>query len=168
MNRGTGVPPVRTAARAVPRSGAQSRQSLRIGGIDLRLRNRVRAIEEESHDLLKYFFPNVHRAVDALARLAPIYFAGSDFARLSLSAVAELDGEEISTQDHSYPVKGITMPRRRLPRRQPLSPDQVIPPMMQNLLLPQRAHYSLSALICVNLRLKDWLLGQDSNLEPFG
>jgi hypothetical protein len=48
--------------------------------IVLRLWHRVRTIKEKSYNLLEYFFSNVHRAVDPIARLRPIHFAHSDLA----------------------------------------------------------------------------------------
>src|SRR2546422_7165336 len=62
-------------------------------GVVLRLRHRVRAIKEKSYNLLEYFFPDTHRAVDAIAWLHPIHFAHSDLPWLSFSAIAELDVE---------------------------------------------------------------------------
>ena len=101
----------------------------------LRLRNRVRPIEEKSYDLFENFFPDVHCAVDAIARLTPIYLPCGDLPLLSFSAIAELDVEQIPAHDHRYPVEGITVPRGCFPWRQPLPPDQVISPMMQYLWL---------------------------------
>jgi hypothetical protein len=101
----------------------------------LRLRFRFRVIKKKSHNLLEYFFADVHRAVNAIAGLRPIHFANRDFPRLSITAIAEFDIQQIPAQDHGHPMKGIAMPRRRFPRRQPLSPDQVISAMMQHLLV---------------------------------
>lgn len=99
------------------------------------LRDRLGVIKEESYNLLEYFFPNIYGAVDAIAGFRPIYFADSNLPRLSFSGVAELYVEEITAQDYGDPMKGIAMPGCSLPRRQPLSPDQVISPMMQHLLI---------------------------------
>ena len=100
-----------------------------------RLRLGVRVIKKKSYNLLEYLFADVHRAVDAIAGLRPIHFANCDFPRLSFTAIAELDIQPISAQDYGHPMKGIAMPRCRLPRRQPLSPDQVISAMMQHFLV---------------------------------
>jgi len=101
----------------------------------LGLRDRLRVIEEKRGDLLKCLLADVHRAVDAIAWLQPIHFAHRHLPCLSFSAIAELDVEYIPAQDYRHPMKGIAMPRCRLPRRQPESPDQVISVMVQQLLM---------------------------------
>src|SRR5262249_7165094 len=58
----------------------------------------------------------------------------------SFSFVAELDVQPVSAQDHGHAMKGIAMPGRRLARRQPLSPHQVIAAMMQHLLIGRELH----------------------------
>jgi len=109
-------------------------------GVVLRLCHRIRTIKEESYDLFEDFLADIHGAVNAIGRFHPIHSANSNFPRLSLSAVAELDVEEIAAQDHRQTMKGIAMPRRRFPRRQPLSPNQVISAMMQHLLIFYQFH----------------------------
>ena len=58
-----------------------------------RLRNCVRPIQKKGCDPFKRFLPDVHCAVNAIARFRPVYFASSDFPRLSLSSMAELNVE---------------------------------------------------------------------------
>jgi hypothetical protein len=108
--------------------------------IVFRLRHCVRPIQEKSHDFFEDLVADIHSAVKAIGRFYPIHFADSNLPRLSFSAVAELDVEQIAAQDHSQTMKGIAMPRRRFPRRQPLSPNQVISAMMQHLLISERFH----------------------------
>jgi hypothetical protein len=59
----------------------------------LRLRHRVRTVEEKSYNLLEHLFPDVHRAVNAIARLHPIHFAHGNLPWQSFPAIAELDFE---------------------------------------------------------------------------
>ncbi len=60
-------------------------------GLVFGLRHGVRGIQEESYNLLEYFFPHVHGAMDAIARFDPIHFADGDFPRHGGSAIAKLD-----------------------------------------------------------------------------
>jgi hypothetical protein len=76
----------------------------------LRLRHRVGTIQKKGYDLLEHFLPHIHRTVDAVAWLRPIYFAYRDLAPLGLSAVAVLNVEQIAAQDHRHPMEGIAMP----------------------------------------------------------
>jgi hypothetical protein len=105
---------------------------------------RVRTIEEESYNLLEDFFPDVHRAVNAIGWLGPIDFAYSDLPREGFSPVAEFDVQQITAQDYCYPVKGIAMPRRRFAWRQPLSPNKVISAVMQHLPIRRDVHPLIS------------------------
>jgi hypothetical protein len=108
--------------------------------IVFRLRVCVRVIQEKRSDFLKRFLADVHRAVDAIARLNPIHFSNRHLPLESFSAIAELDGEQVAAQDDGHTMKGIAMPGRRLARRQALPPDQVIPAMMQHLLISRPFH----------------------------
>jgi hypothetical protein len=45
-------------------------------------------------------------------------------------------------------MKGIAMPTSGLPRRQPLSPDQVISAMMQHLLISRQSHWISPCALC--------------------
>jgi len=105
-------------------------------GMVFRLGHCVRAIKEKGHDLLEEFLADIHGAMDPVARLTPIHLAHTDFKRLSFSAVAELDVEQIPAQDDSDPVKRVAVPSSGLSRRQTLPPDKVISPMVQDLLNP--------------------------------
>src|SRR5208283_4779524 len=96
------------------------------------LRFCVRTIKEEGHDLLEYFLPDVHGAVNAIGRLDPIHFTDSDLPWHSFSAIAELDVEQVAAQDDGHTMKRVAMPGCRLARRQPLPPNQVISAMMQH------------------------------------
>jgi hypothetical protein len=98
------------------------------------LRYCIGTIEEESHDFFEEYVADVYSAVDAIARLRPIHLAYRDLPRLSFSTIAKFDVEQISAQDDSHAVEGIAVPRRCLPRRQPLSADEVISAMVQHLL----------------------------------
>jgi hypothetical protein len=111
-------------------------------GVILRLRLRLRTIKEKSYNFFEDFLADVHGAVNAIGRFHPIHFANSDVPWLSCSAIAELDREQIAAQDYRQAMKWIAMPRRRLPRCQPLSPDQVISTTMQHLLISERFHTS--------------------------
>ena len=106
----------------------------------IRLGHGVRAIQEENYNLLEYFLPDVHGTVHAIARLDPIRFAHGDRPGLRVAAIAKLDIQQIPPQNHGQPMKGIAVPRRRLPRRQLLSPDQIISAMMQDLLICRQFH----------------------------
>ena len=83
----------------------------------------VGMIKEESYDLLENFLPDVHGTVDAIRWFHPIHFSNRHLPLLSLSAIAELDPQQIAAQHHRDPIEGITMPSRRLTRLQPLSSD---------------------------------------------
>lgn len=109
-------------------------------GVLLWLWHCVRTVEEKSHDFFEHFFADIDGAVNAIRRLRPIYFARGYLPRQSFSAVAKLDFEQVATEDHGHPMKGITMPGRRLPRDQPLPPHQVIPAMMQYFLIGRDFH----------------------------
>ncbi len=80
-------------------------------GVVLGLRHSVRAIQEKGYNLLEYFFPDVHRAVDAIARLDPIHFADGDLPRHGFPAVAKLDLQSIAAQNNGHAMKRIAMPR---------------------------------------------------------
>jgi len=111
------------------------------------LRLGVRTIKKERYDLFEYFLADIDRAVDAIARFHPIYFANRNLPRQSFSAITELDIEQIPAQNHSHAVKRIMVPRCGLARRQPLPPNQIISAMMQDLLICHKAYsLSLSAL----------------------
>jgi hypothetical protein len=105
-----------------------------------RLRLGVWAIEEERYNFLEYFLANVHGAMDAIAWLDPIHFAHRNLPWQSFAAIAELDMEQVSAQDHGHAMKGIAMPGCRLAWRQPLPPHQVVSAMMQHLLISCRFH----------------------------
>jgi hypothetical protein len=106
------------------------------------LRHCIGTIEEESHDFFEGYVADVHGAVDAMARLRPIHLAHRNLPRLSFSTIAKFDVEQISAQHHRDSVKGIAVPRRCLPRRQPLSADEIISAMVQHLLISRQFHVS--------------------------
>jgi hypothetical protein len=83
----------------------------------LRLRHCVGTVQKKSYDLLEDLLPRIHRTVDPVAWLRPIDFAYRDVPRLGLSAIAELNVEQIAAQDYRHPMEGIAMPRSRLPWR---------------------------------------------------
>ena len=99
-------------------------------GIVHRLRDCLGSIKKKGCDSFKRFLPDVYRTVNAIARLRPIYFANSDFPHLRYSSIAELNFEQVPVQHYGHPMKGITMPRCRLPGRKSYSPDLVISAMM--------------------------------------
>jgi hypothetical protein len=92
-------------------------------------------IKKNVCDSFKRFLPDVYRTVNAIARFRRTYFANTDFPRLSFSSIAELNFEQVPAQHHGQPMKGITMPRCRLPGLKSYSPDLVICAMMQYLLI---------------------------------
>src|SRR5205085_8819476 len=100
---------------------------------------RIGTIQKEGYDLLEGLGANIHGAVDAIARLHPAHFPGSDFPGQSVSAIAELNADQVPAQHHGHPMIGITVPPRRLSRVQPLPPNQAIPAMMQYLLSSHRS-----------------------------
>ena len=57
----------------------------------LRLRDGIRVIQKKSCYLFKNLFPDIYRAVDAIARLQPIHFADSHLPWQSFAPVAKLD-----------------------------------------------------------------------------
>jgi hypothetical protein len=91
-------------------------------------------IEEKRHDLLESLFSNVHRPVNAIARLGPIHFSRGDVPGESRAAVAEFDLQQISAQDHGHTMEWIAVPRAGFSRQQTLSADEVISPVMQHFL----------------------------------
>ena len=109
-------------------------------GIVHRLRDCLGPIKKKGCDSFKRFFPDVYRTVNAIARFRPIYFANTDFPRMSFSSIAELNFEQVPVQHYGHPMKGITMPRCRLPGRKSYSPDLVISAMMQYLLICRQFH----------------------------
>jgi hypothetical protein len=104
------------------------------------LRLGIGTIEEKSYNLLKHFPAHIYGAVDAISRLDPIHFTHGDVPRHCLAAVAELDVEQVAAQDDGHAMKGIAMPRRRLSRREPLPPNQIVSAMMQDLLICRSFH----------------------------
>ena len=98
------------------------------------------AVKKKGCDSFKRFLPDVYRTVNSIARFRPIYFANTDFPRLSFSSIAELNFEQVPVQHHGHPMKGITMLRCRLPGRKSYSPDLVISAMMQYLLIRRQFH----------------------------
>ena len=102
--------------------------------IYLGLRYRVGLIEEERDHFFKDFFTNVHCAVNAITWLRPIHFANRDFRFQWFFAIPKLDSEQIATQYHRYSMIGIAVPRCCISRQEPLSPDKIFSPMMQDLL----------------------------------
>jgi hypothetical protein len=109
-------------------------------GIVHRLRDCLGSIKKKGCDSFKRFLPDVYCTVNAIARLRPIYFANSDFPHLRYSSIAELNFEQVPVQHYGHPMKGITMPRCRLPGRKSYSPDLVISAMMQYLLIRRQFH----------------------------
>jgi hypothetical protein len=108
--------------------------------VSLGLRDRVGTIEEKSHDFFEGFFADVDGAVNAIGGFDPIHFADGDLPGCSFSAIAEFDAKQITAEDNGHAVKGITVPGCGFPRRQPLSPDENISTMMQDLLIVLRIH----------------------------
>jgi hypothetical protein len=104
------------------------------------LRDCLGPVKKKGCDSFKRFLPDVYRTVNSIARFRPIYFANTDFPRLSFSSIAELNFEQVLVQQHGHPMKGITMPRCRLPGRKSYSPDLVISAMMQHLLIRRQFH----------------------------
>jgi hypothetical protein len=84
----------------------------RLPGIVLWLRFRVRTIEKEGDNFLKYLFANVYRPMYTIGRFDPIYFACGDAPGNRLCAIAELDIQPIAAENNTDTVKGIVMPRR--------------------------------------------------------
>ena len=74
------------------------------------MRIRIRAVKEKGDNLLKYLFPNIYGAVNAIARLRPIGFANSNFPRYDFSVVAEFNVHEIPAQNYRQAMKRIAMP----------------------------------------------------------
>ena len=62
-----------------------------------RLGQRVGPIEKECHNLFEHFCSYIHSAVDAIAWLGPIHFAGCDPGHHSLSAIAKLRKSPLRT-----------------------------------------------------------------------
>ncbi len=104
------------------------------------LRFRIRAIKKEGYNFLEHFFPDIHRAVHAIARFHPIYFANRDLPWDRFAAVAEFDVDQIPAEDDRDAMERIVMPGRGFSRLEPQPAHQVIPATMQHLLLRFRLH----------------------------
>jgi hypothetical protein len=101
----------------------------------LRLRDCVRAVEKKGYYFLKQLVPDVHRAVHAVGGLRPVHFADCNFPRQGFAAIAKLDAKQVAAQYHRDAMEWVAMPGRGFARGQPLPTNQVIPAMMQYLLL---------------------------------
>ena len=106
----------------------------------LGLRIRVVTIEKECNDLFKNFFADVDCAMHPVAGLNPIDFADYHFPRHRLSAIAKLDMQQITAQNHGHSMIGVVMPGRGFSRREPLPPHKVISAMMQHVLVSDGRH----------------------------
>src|SRR5262245_9366430 len=86
-----------------------------------RLRYGIWPIEEEDRDLVVQNLTGIDGAMDAIARLVPIGLARDDVCDVGLTAITELDRENIAAQDNGDSMIRIAMPRCRFARleRQP-------------------------------------------------
>jgi hypothetical protein len=90
-------------------------------------------VEEKSYDLLEHLLPYIDCAMHAIAWLRPIHFTHGYLPGQSFSSIAELNLQQIATQDDRHAVKGIAVPGRCLPGRQPLPTHQIVSAMVQHL-----------------------------------
>lgn len=77
----------------------------------------VGAIEEEGDDFLEGDFADIDGAVDAVARLDPIHYAGHYFPREGFAAVAKFDVKQVAAEDDRDAMVGVVVPGCRFARR---------------------------------------------------
>src|SRR5690349_8022646 len=117
----------------ISKTGTRVRNSPRLG-------HGVATVEEKGYDLLENVFPHIDGAMHAVGLLRPIYFAHGDLPGQSFSAIAELDFQQIATEDDGHAVKGVAVPGRGLTWCQTLSPHQIVSAMVQHLLIGRHFH----------------------------
>jgi hypothetical protein len=109
-----------------------------------RLRHRVGTIEKEDGYFLVRLRADIDTAVNAISRFVPVYLAAFEFEPRVLTAIAVLDRQHTTTQNHCYPMERVVMPRGRLTRRQAQSAHECCPTTVQHFL----NHRSLSVNSC--------------------
>ena len=67
---------------------------------------------------------NVHRAMNAVTWLVPIYLPGCNFDSVARVAIAEFDGQSIAFEHDRHAMKRVSVPPRGLARREYQPPYQ--------------------------------------------
>ena len=79
-----------------------------------RLRLGIWTVEKENRNLLIRTLSDIHRSMNAGARLLPLDLSRSDLNALAVASITVLNREGIASQDHRHSLKRIAMPRHSL------------------------------------------------------